>query len=235
MDQGLFNKKITQIEDNIFEVEGLRKGEYDVQAIQYDRLISNGLYNRIMWGNAPDAYTDFCKSGLESLNDGIVADIGCGTLSFTYKAYAEHHKKNIFLCDQSYEMLKIGENRLSNICDDLSTIKFLRSNALDMPFKENSVQAVLTFGLFHVFKNPSGLICEIARILLPEGQLFLTSLCTDRKLSAKYLNFLHKKGHVAKPLSSIEIKNIIEENGIKVSGFNVKGGMAYISGTKDKS
>lgn len=57
----MFKNTITEIEDNFFEVEGLEKGEYDVQAIQYNRLISNSLYNRLMWGNMPKDYSDFCK------------------------------------------------------------------------------------------------------------------------------------------------------------------------------
>ncbi len=230
MNKDLFKYNITEIEENIFEVEKLLNGKYDVRAAQYDKLISNGLYNRIMWGNTPKDYSYFCKKGLNSNNEGIIADIGCGTLSFTYKAYTEFYKKNLYLCDLSYEMLKIGKNRIESICEDMSSITFLRLNALDMPFKDNTIQTVFNFGLFHIFENPSNLLQEIVRVLKPKGKLFLTSLCTDRKLSAKYLNFLHKKGHVANPLNSTEIRSIVEENGIKITEFIVKGGMVYISG-----
>ena len=232
MNQELFKNRIIENEENISEVEGLRKGEYDVQAVQYDRLISNGLYNRLMWGNSPGNYSEFCKKGLRSNDNGVIADIGCGTLSFTYKAYAAHKKKDLFLCDLSYEMLKIGKNRIDNIREDMSGITFLRLNALDIPFKDNSIQTALNFGLFHLFEKPSELIKEIARILKPNGQLFLTSLCADRMLSAKYLNFLHKKGHVANPLSSSEIIHIIGESGIEITESKVIGGMAYVNGVK---
>jgi len=230
MNKDLFKYNITEIEENIFEVEKLFNGKYDIQAVQYDKLISNGLYNRIMWGNTPKNYSDFCKKGLKSNNEGIIADIGCGTLSFTYKTYTEFYKKNLYLCDLSYEMLKIGKNRIENICEDMSSITFLRLNALDMPFRDNTIQTVFSFGLFHIFENPSYLLQEIVRVLKPKGKLFLTSLCTDRKLSAKYLNLLHKHGHVSNPLNSTEIIDIIEKNGIKITEFIVKGGMVYISG-----
>ena len=232
MNKELYKKKIIEIEDNFFEVEGLEEGEYDAQAIQYDRLIRNSLYNRIMWGNKPKDYSDFCKKGLQNSNDGVIADIGCGTLSFTYKEYAEYNSKDIFLCDQSYEMLKIGKNRIQDTILNLSKIKFFRSNALDMPFNDNAIETVLSFGLFHIFHNPSDFVREIVRILKPNGKIFITSLCSDRKLSANYLNLLHKKGHVAKPLTSIEINDIIKSNGIEITEFRTKGGMTYISGTK---
>ena len=229
MNRELFIDEIIEIENPIYEVKGLQKGEYDSQAVQYDKLISNGLYNKIMWGNSPKDYADFCKKGLENKN-GIITDIGCGTLGFTYKVYAENKIENLFLCDLSLEMLKIGENKLKSESSDISAITFLRSDAFNMPFKDSIVQTVLNFGVFHIFENPSRLIKEMVRILKPDGELFLSSLCTDRKISGKYLNLLHKKGHVAKPLSSLEIIEIIENNGISINEKIVKGGMIYISG-----
>jgi len=173
----------------------------------------------------------FCKKGLESKN-GVIADIGCGTLGFTHKMYAESKVKGLFLCDLSIEMLKIGKEKLESGEKDISTMTFLRSDAFNMPFKNNIVQTVLSFGVFHIFQNPSRLIEEVVRILKPNGQLFLSSLCTDRKISKKYLHLLNKKGHVAKPLSSLEITEIVENNGIFIQETIVKGGMVYITGKK---
>ena len=70
-------------------------------------------------------------------------------------------------------------------------------------------------------------------ILETEGKLYLTSLCTDRKLSDKYLNFLHRKRHVAKPLNSFEIIKIIEDNGFRVEESSIKGGMIYVIAFKN--
>jgi len=235
MGQEIFRYKISETNGLIPEVEGLARGDYDAQAVQYDKLISNGLYNRLMWGNSPKNYTDFCRQALKSSKEGIIADIGCGTLSFTYKAYAEFTGSKIFLCDLSNEMLKQGKKRIEQLNGIKPNIAFLRSDALDMPFKQESIQTIFSFGIFHIFQNPSKLIQEIVRILKPEGQVYLTSLCTDRKFSKKYLHLLYKKGHVAQVLSSSMIKTIIEENGIKITELKVKGGMVYISGIKDTS
>ena len=230
----LFIEELIEIEHHIFASKGLQKSEYDSQAVLYDKLINNGLYNKIMWGNSPKDYADFCKKSLEK-SEGVVADIGCGTLSFTHSVYAESNIENLFLCDLSIEMLKIGKKRLENASKDISAITFLHSDAFNMPFKDNTVQKVLSFGVFHIFENPSKFITEIVRILKPEGQLFLSSLCTDRKISEKYLNLLHQKGHVAKPLSSSEIIEIVKNNGISITEKTVKGGMLYLSGKKSQS
>ncbi len=228
----LLNKPVTKLKTGIYEVTDLEKGEYDGQAVLYDRLISNGLYNRLMWGNSPKNYSNFCLKALNNNNNNPIVDIGCGTLSFTYKAYAKHNKKEIFLCDLSLEMLKIGKIRIESICDNISSINFLRSNALHLPFKENSIQTALSFGLFHLFDEPASLVKEIQRILNPEGKLFLTSLCSDRKLSSSYLKMLHKKGHVAKPLYASEINTIIEKNGFNIIENQIIGGMNYVIGLK---
>lgn len=233
MNKEIFDKEIIELEDQLYEVKGLQKGEYDSQAIQYDKLISNYFYNKIMWGNLPQDYSNFCKKGIEKSDDGIIADIGCGTLGFTNEIYAENIKQELFLCDLSLEMLRIGMKKLESKTKDLSRITFLRSDALNMPFKDNIVQTILSFGVFHIFDNPAKLIKEAVRILKPDGKLFISSLCTDRKLSGKYLNLLHKKGHVAKPISSTEIIRIVEENGISINESKVKGGMIYISGMKN--
>lgn len=235
MNIDLFINRITELEDGILEVEGLPNGIYDEQAVKYDKLISNGLYNRLMWGNSPKDYSAFCKQAMDREVGGITADIGCGTLSFTAEVYAKNHKHDMFLCDLSYEMLKIGKSRLVYNEPDLSKTTFLRSDALDMPFVNNSIQTILSFGFFHVINNSSDLMIEFSRILKSGGKLYITSLCTDRKLSAKYLNFLHKKKHVSQPLGSNEIIKIIEQNGFIVENSTIKGGMVYITAIKQKT
>lgn len=232
MNKDLFKNIITKLEDGIIEVSGLPGGLYDKQAVKYDKLISNHFYNLLMWGNSPKDYSDFCKQAMDKEVEGVVADVGCGTLSFTAEVYAKSDNQDIFLCDLSYEMLKIGKSRILSNNSDLSRTTFLRSDALDMPFNDKSIQTVLSFGFFHVISKPSDLIIEFNRIIKSGGKLYLTSLCTDRKLSALYMKFLHKKGHVANPLNSSEIINIIEQNGFIIEYSYVKGGMIYITAIK---
>ncbi len=232
MNTNLFKDKITEIENGILEVDGLPSGHYDSQAVKYDKLISNGLYNRLMWSNSPKDYTNFCRKSINECDAGIIADIGCGTLSFTSKVYEEIHNRDLFLCDLSYEMLKIGKNRIKTTNSVPSNISFLRSNALNMPFVSKVIQTVLSFGFLHVIDNPSNLINEFNRILMSEGKLYLTSLCSDRTFSAKYLNTLHKKGHVAKPMNSNEIVSIVEDNGFRILERKTKGGMIYLTAVK---
>ncbi len=211
------------------EVEGLPSGHYDGQAEKYDKLISNPLYNRIMWGNSPGDYADFAEGSLSECKDGVIADIGCGTLSFTAKVYAGYNgSSNLYLCDLSEEMLKIARKRLKTYGENFDAITFLRADALNLPFKDQSIHCLLSFGIFHIFDHSDALMREFGRVLRKGGHLYMTSLCADRRFSAWYLKLLQKKGHVAVPRSSPEILSVVEAAGFKIKESWVKGGMLYV-------
>jgi len=232
MDLKLFKDKVTRLDSGIWEVEGLPGGDYDKQAMQYDKLVSNPLYNRIMWGNSPNDYSRFLSDSLAESDGGIMADIGCGSLSFTAPIYAQMPNQDIILCDYSIEMLKIGKDRLEKTGQLSPSIHFLRADALAMPVKYEAFQTVFCFGILHIFDDPSRLVNECKRMLKAGGKLHITSLCSDRKLSSRYLNFLHKKGHVARPMSSEKILQLITESGLTIEKSIVKGGMTYITAYK---
>lgn len=232
MDKSIFQKDINRLHDGIFEVEGLPQGNYDSQAVQYDKLISSNLYNRLMWGNKPQDYAGFNKLGLIQHREGVVADIGCGTLSFSADVYASIRLSDLYLCDLSYEMLRIGKNRIAERCDVETNFTFLRADALNMPFIRESVDTLICIGFIHILDDPAALVREFRRVLKSEGKLYLTSLCTDRRFSARYLKFLHKKGHVSTPKHSSEIIGLVNENGFTQVDSHVKGGIVYITASK---
>jgi ubiquinone/menaquinone biosynthesis C-methylase UbiE len=150
-------------------------------------------------------------------------------IAFTAGVYAQLQNQEIFLCDYSIEMLKIGKSRLEAAGTPNSSVHFLWADALNMPMKDGVIQTVFCFGILHIFDDPAMLISECKRILNPGGKLHITSLCTDRKLSDRYLGFLHKKGHVARPMSSEEIIHLIENGDLTIEKSFVKGGMTYIT------
>ncbi len=232
MKDEVFRVSLSEEKDGILAPAGLPEGDYDQQAAGYDKLISNPLYNRIMWGNSPADYAAFLKLALTRHHEGLIADIGCGTLGFTAEVYRNFDGGDLFLCDLSGEMLHIGLERLRKGGRYPDGITFLRADALDLPFRDNKLSTVLCFGIYHIFENPELLLHELYRILLPGGRLFLTSLCTDRPFSARYLRLLHKKGHVATPAGSREIIDRISREGFVVDADRVRGGMLYVEARK---
>ena len=232
MNKSIFQNKLSQLSDGIFEVTGLPPGNYDTQAVQYDKLISSNLYNRLMWGNSTQDYANFCKQAITSNPDGVIADIGCGTLSFSAEVYANAHPRNLYLCDLSHEMLRIGKRRVESLTNADSGFTFLRSDALSLPFRNESIQSLICIGFIHVLDNRAALLTELMRVLKESGKMYLTSLCTDRKFSARYLNLLHQKGHVSTPMHSSEVTQLVTEQGFSEVNSHVKGGMVYITASK---
>jgi len=232
MNKLLFQKEIQQQDDHIFEVAGLIPGNYDGQAVQYDKLISSNFYNRIMWGNRTQDYANFCKQAIDTDPKGVIADIGCGTLSFSAKVYAEYQNTELYLCDLSLEMLRIGKKRVEDLIGVDSGFTFLRADALNLPFKNQSIQTLICLGFIHVLDEQAALLKELNRVLTVGGKLYLTSLCTDRKFSARYLKLLHHKDHVSTPKHSSDIKKLVIEQGFSQVNSHVKGGMVYISALK---
>jgi len=219
--------KINQ-ENGIFSVSTAAAGDYDKKAFFYDKVMSNYLYNILMWGNKPDTYTHYAKESIYQSAQGVVLDIGCGSLSFTHTVYNNYSQRDLVLSDLSAVMLKIGKNRLKK---NQPNIRFLRADALNFPFKNETVHTILSFGFLHVISNHENLLQEFYHLLKPGGDLHLTCLCTDRKISMLYLRLLKNRGLISHCMKSDEIKNLVEQSGFKVS-MKVIGAMAYIDAIK---
>ena len=83
---------------------------YDGRARLYDRLIGNGLYNRVAWGTSPASYASFAERAVRH-GQGPVLDAGCGTLVSTAAAHARSGRPTV-LVDLSADMLRAGRERL---------------------------------------------------------------------------------------------------------------------------
>lgn len=231
-DQILFKYTLKQAQ-HIWEVDGLSEVEYDYYAEHYDKLISNKWYNRIMWGNSPSSYAQFLEKNIINRKPGPMADVGCGTLSFTASVYADYTNDDpLFLCDHSVQSLDVAHNRLQLLDYNNQSVHFLRADALDLPFRDNTLQTVFSFGILHLLDVPEKLFDELFRIIKKKGDLHISSLCTDRDFSQRYLQLLYKKGHVAKPKSSDDIVLMLQNAGFKVTTVEINGGMAYFSALK---
>lgn len=209
-------------ETGIYTVLRLPPGDYDNKAATYDAVIAAPLYNRMMWGNSPDDYLAFAKKSING-QEGVVLDVGCGTLTFTAEAYNDSDRP-IILSDYSLGMMLRGKNRIDS---KKTNIHFLRADGFNLPFKDNTIDTVVSFGVIHVFEDPLPFCKELGRVLKKGGDAHFTSLVKDRWISHKYLKGLHKTGEVGTPKTAKEMATIVEQAGFKVSLSRI-GGMAYM-------
>ena len=225
------NTKFKTIEESLFSnLDNITGGAYDNKAKMYERLVGSKLYNKIMWGTSPADYTTFAEQALNN-STGTVLDIGCGGLIQTANLYSRG-KANYILLDNSIEMLKIGKQRIIDLCTKVpDTINFLQGDAFNLPFEDNSLDAVFSFGVLHVFENKKALIHEALRVLKPGHKFYFTSLTSDRVISKAYMNLLRGQKEFGEPLTSKQTLELFDPTRIDIESY-VKGSMIFISGIK---
>ena len=189
-----------------------RHSSYDNKVKAYDRLVGNSLYNRLVWGNWPAAYRDFCRQSLQSAAGGVVLDAGCGSLVFTAGEYAHAQHRLIVLLDRSLGMLEQGRDRIKKLRGHLPrNIILLQGDIFNLPFRDHVFDAVSSFGVLHMFENKAGMIAELERVKRDGGRLFFSSLVGNNALGKKYLDVLKNAGEVATGHSSESLENIIAQ------------------------
>jgi len=117
---------------------------------------------------------DECIDFINNLpRESLVADVGCGNGRHLIPC-AEHCKKVIGL-DVSKELLKIVQKKINE--KKLNNVDLIHSDAVDIPIRENSVDALLYIATLHNISQRYRRIKslkEINRILKPNGKAIIS-------------------------------------------------------------
>jgi ubiquinone/menaquinone biosynthesis C-methylase UbiE len=146
-------------EDENLKIDGEKQYiGFDTMAKDYDRTrhIIKDLENVVS------------KNVAENIqNKGILVDIGAGTgiFSIALSKYFE----NIISVDISSEMLEICAGKIRN--QKIGNILPCKINVYDLPFIENSIDAVFAVNIFHLLNKPEEVVYEIKRVLCNHGKL----------------------------------------------------------------
>lgn len=101
--------------------------------------------------------------------DTRILDLGCGAGILTYQL-AEAGYRPIAV-DMSNDMLDLARERCAPFSDRCT---FLQADCTDMPFDDNSLDAVISLGMFGYFPESELALREIKRVLTPVGVLMLS-------------------------------------------------------------
>ena len=201
----------------------------------YDLIVSNELFNRIVWGNSKANYTNFIKQALDSLPAGsTVVDVPCGPLTFSAKIYAADNAHKIYLLDISKPALKLAQKRLKKLGAS-DKIAIQQADAFSLNFADNSIDAVLSLGFLHIFSDKEQIIKvlgEFRRILKPDGRLYLQILVSDRRVSLIFQKFLHIVGQIGKPRRSSFYIDLVKTANFQIISSQTIGAMLYIQAQK---
>ena len=223
------NRVAQLLEDDIYSVlRDSPRHHYDRRASVYDLLVSTRLYNSIMWGSSPRDYVAFARQALTSSHDGKFLDAGCGSLLFTASTYLESDRQ-IVAFDQSLAMLRRARQRLLKAAGRLPEhIILLQADLSDLPFRRASFRTILCLNVLHQFAAAKVLLQNLDRLLADEGQLFLTSLVTNRRfVGDRYLSALYWMREFVQPRTSGELRSILNEALQRDVRYAEKGNMAF--------
>ncbi len=192
--------RLDEVEEGIYSCldPNERQSDYDRKVAAYDLVVGNAFYNRLVWGNWPSNYDDFCREALASTPDGIFLDAGCGSLVFTSDAYAEANNALIVLLDRSIGMLRKGRARIKRRCGGVpKNIVFIQGDIFDLPFHDAIFDAVASFGVLHIFEEKIRFLAELERVRKDSGRVFFSSLVANTALGKRYFEILRRAGEVA--------------------------------------
>ncbi|MEN8135194.1 MAG: class I SAM-dependent methyltransferase [Thermodesulfobacteriota bacterium] len=223
--------KLRQVEPSIFSVFPNDEvgNSYDNKfGTFYDLIACNPIYNRLIWGYSTAKFAKFTESALNSSNDGIILDVGCGSLAFTSKTYANYNKRPVVLLDQSLKLLKMAKTRMAKVNGRIpNNIIFLHADAEQLPFNDTSFATVISLNLLHVLDDISKIISGLKKISNADSKYYFTTLVVGNRLADGYMKAWEDKGElIARKIE--EIESIFNEFGLSFLK-EINGNMAFIS------
>lgn len=167
---------------------------YDARATNYDRVINNWFYNRLMWGTTPAAYRRFAQE-LHRSEPRVVLDAGCGSMAATADVHA-HSGAFVVGVDLSRAMLRKAKQRLTEA--GTHNVVLLQADLRDLPFRTGSFEAGLFMGMMHLFPNAKPVLESIGRVMQPQARLYMSTLATvGRQIGDRYYDSLRRMGELA--------------------------------------
>ncbi|UMB72507.1 class I SAM-dependent methyltransferase [Mycobacterium paraterrae] len=103
-----------------------------------------------------------------------VADIACGTGILADRIQRDLHPAEVYGVDMSEGMLKQAQSRSSEV-------DWRRGPAEQLPFDDQTLDAVVTTSAFHFFDQPAALR-EFHRVLSPGGLVAVSTMSARRRI-----------------------------------------------------
>ena len=223
-------RTIRSVEEDIYSVlpESPQVHLYDRRAAMYDLVVGTRLYNRVMWGASLPDYLTFARQAVDASPTEMMLDAGCGSLLFTAQAYIDCERP-IVAFDQSLHMLRRARSRLMTLAGYFPThIFLLQADISDLPFRPDSFHSVLCMNVLHHVADAGSLIANLKKLLVADGNLYLTSLVKGgRLIGDRYLNALFRWGDFVQPRTNVELETLIAINFRQSVSYRMQGNMAY--------
>ncbi len=109
---------------------------------------------------------DAVLPALKDRRPARVLDVGCGTGLLTSRMRSELPRSQVVGCDFSAGMLERARRHSRRV-------RWVQGNALQLPFGDESFEALVSTEAFHWFPDQSAALAEFFRVLVPGGHLLV--------------------------------------------------------------
>ena len=124
--------------------------------------------------------------GMRDLDPGaVIVEIGCGRGAGAALLLEAFKPSLLHATDLDIDMLRKADRYLSS--EQQRRISFAAADAVQLPYRDQSVDAVFGFGVLHHVPDWRAAVAEIARVLRPGGVYYVEEL-----YPSLYQNFITK-------------------------------------------
>ena len=172
--------------------------------------------------------TKIVRDIVEKMRNGTILDLGSGTGFLSIEIAGKAPNLQVCGIELGRQMVKIARRHAKGV----DNARFVFGNAAKLPFKDNSIDLVVSTGASHHWKAPRMVFDECYRVLKPGREAWIYDGCpevfktrTDRRKMSKQYGFLvGRLGHRVSTLHGFTreeyqtvIKDMLEQTAFKGS------------------
>jgi ubiquinone/menaquinone biosynthesis C-methylase UbiE len=170
--------------------------------------------------------TKIANDIVEKMENGTILDLGSGTGYLSIEIAKMTPSLQVYGIDLSRQMVKIARRHAKGV----ENAQFVFGNAANLPFKDDSIDLVISTGASHHWKTPGRVFDECYRVLKPGKEAWIYDGCPDvfndqadrRKVKKEYGFLVYRLGRRVSELHGFtgeeyqnEIKGILDQTEFK--------------------
>ena len=132
----------------------------------------------------------YISSELEKEDYHDLLDCGCGTGPMISLLYEKDSTKHYTGLDITPRMIEVGKSK------SLSGVDWIVGDCENLPFDENSFDAIICSNSFHHYPNPQKFFDSVKKVLRPGGRLILQDYTSSKPV-------LWLMNHIEMPLANM--------------------------------
>ena len=170
--------------------------------------------------------TKIAEDIVAKIGNGTILDLGSGTGYLSIEIAKRSPSLQVYGIDLSRQMVKIARRHAKGI----DNARFVFGNAAKLPFKDNSIDLVISTGASHHWKTPRLVFDECYRVLKPGKEAWIYDGCPEvfnnradrRKMNEEYGFLVGRLGYRVSTLHGFTreeyqtvMKGILEQTSFK--------------------